>query len=201
MIKIDRCSWVKNQPDIYIEYHDEEWGVPVHDDRLLFAKLVLDGAQAGLSWLTILKKKQSYFEAFDNFDIKTVSEYEERKIQELMQNPGIIRNRLKIEAAVKNASAILEIQKEFGSFNSYLWGFTDNKTITNNFTDIGEVPVKTLLSEVISKDMKKRGMAFVGPTIIYAYMQAIGMVNDHTTNCFRHRELKNEKKPDNLRFL
>lgn len=187
-----RCVWVENQPDIYIKYHDEQWGVPVHDDRLLFAKLVLDGAQAGLSWLTILKKRESYFKAFDNFDIKTVAGYDERKILELMQIPGIVRNKLKIESAVKNAASIVKIQEEFGSFDSYLWGFTDNKTIQNNFVEISEVPAKTQLSERISKDMKNRGMNFVGPTIIYAYMQAIGMVNDHTLNCFRHKNLNNK---------
>jgi len=184
-----RCEWVKGQPEIYLKYHDEQWGVPVHDDRLLFAKLVLDGAQAGLSWLTILKKRENYFDAFDNFDIETVAGYDNEKVEELMQNPGIIRNRLKINSAVKNAIAIIEIQKEFGSFDTYLWDFIDNITIQNNFIDINEVPAKTSLSERISRDMKKRGMNFVGPTIIYAFMQAIGMVNDHTNDCFRNKEL------------
>ena len=184
-----RCEWVEGQPEIYLKYHDEQWGVPVHDDRLLYAKLVLDGAQAGLSWLTILKKRENYFNAFDNFDIKTVAGYGNEKVEELMQNPGIIRNRLKINSAVKNAIAIIEIQKEFGSFDTYLWDFIDNKTIQNNFIDISEVPAKTSLSEKISRDMKKRGMNFVGPTIIYAFMQAIGMVNDHTNDCFKNKEL------------
>lgn len=191
MKEIERCRWVHNQPDIYIKYHDEEWGVPVHDDRLLFAKLVLDGAQAGLSWLTILKKRDSYYKAFDDFDIKTVAGYNDAKINELMQNPGIVRNRLKITSAVKNARIIMGIQKEYGTFDSYLWGFTDNKIIQNNFSDISEIPAKTKLAENISKDMKKRGMSFIGPTIIYAYIQAIGMVNDHTTDCFRHKQLNN----------
>jgi len=184
-----RCEWVEGQPEIYLKYHDEQWGVPVHDDRLLYAKLVLDGAQAGLSWLTILKKRENYYDAFDNFDIETVAGYGNEKVEELARNPDIIRNRLKINSAVKNAIAILEIQKEFGSFDTYLWGFTDYKTLQNNFNDINEVPVKTSLSEKISRDMKKRGMNFVGPTIIYAFMQAIGMVNDHTNDCFRNKEL------------
>ncbi|MCK5757895.1 MAG: DNA-3-methyladenine glycosylase I [Clostridiales bacterium] len=184
-----RCEWVEGQPEIYLKYHDEQWGVPVHEDRLLYAKLVLDGAQAGLSWLTILKKRENYFDAFDNFNIETVAGYGNEKVEELMQNPGIIRNRLKINSAVKNAIAILEIQKEFGSFDTYLWDFIDNKTIQNNFIDIREVPAKTSLSEKISRDMKKRGMNFVGPTIIYAFMQAIGMVNDHTNDCFKNKEL------------
>ena len=186
---ITRCHWVKNQPNIYIKYHDEQWGVPVYDDRLLFAKLVLDGAQAGLSWLTILKKRENYFKAFDDFDIDKVAAYDEDKINELMQNPGIIRNKLKIKSAVQNAGVILKIQNEIGSFNEYLWGFTNNKTIHNEFKYAKEIPAKTYLSEKISHDMKKRGMNFVGPTIMYAYMQAIGMVNDHTIDCYRYREL------------
>lgn len=195
----ERCGWVKNQPEIYIKYHDEQWGVPVHDDRLLFAKLILDGAQAGLSWLTILKRRDGYYKAFDNFDIKTVASYDEDKIESLMKEPGIIRNRLKIVSAVKNARAVMRIQEEFGSFDSYLWEFTGCETIRNNFLNLEEIPAKTELSEKISRDMKKRGMNFVGPTIIYAFMQAIGMVNDHTTNCFRYKEVLNlsdEGDPD-----
>jgi len=184
-----RCEWVTGQPEIYIKYHDEQWGVPVHDDRLLYAKLILDGAQAGLSWLTILKKRENYFAAFDNFDIQTVAGYDDKKVEELMQNSGIVRNRLKIKSAIKNAVAILKIQQEFGSFNSYLWGFTEFKTLQNDLNNLSEMPVKTSLSEKISKDMKKRGMNFVGPTIIYAFMQAIGMVNDHTNECFKNKEL------------
>jgi DNA-3-methyladenine glycosylase I len=190
MDNIKRCKWVENQPAIYISYHDEEWGVPVHDDRLLFAKLVLDGAQAGLSWLTILKRREGYYKAFDNFQIEAVAGFDEQKINALMRDPGIIRNKQKIKSAVKNAAAVIEIQKEFGSFDSFLWGFTDYKTIHNCFGEEKEIPAKTELSEKISKELKKRGMSFVGPTIIYAYMQAIGMVNDHTIDCFRYKELK-----------
>ena len=186
---IKRCTWVENKPDIYIKYHDEQWGVPVHDDRLLFAKLVLDGAQAGLSWLTILKRRDGYYRAFDNFEIQTVAAYDEIKINSLMQDSGIIRNKLKIESAIKNAKAILRIQEEFGSFDKYLWGFIDFKPIQNRFKTENDLPAKTELSEKISKDMKKRGMNFVGPTIIYAFMQAIGMVKDHTIECFRYKEL------------
>lgn len=186
---ITRCHWVENQPDIYIKYHDEQWGEPVHDDRLLFAKLVLDGAQAGLSWLTILKKRENYFKAFNDFDIEKVAAYDDDKINELMQNSGIVRNKLKIKSAIKNAGVILKIQSEVGSFNEYLWGFVNNKTIHNEFKHASEIPAKTSLSEKISRDMKKRGMSFIGPTIIYAYMQAIGIVNDHTIDCYRYREL------------
>ncbi|MBN2558163.1 MAG: DNA-3-methyladenine glycosylase I [Clostridia bacterium] len=186
---VERCGWVAGQPDIYIEYHDKEWGVPVHDDRLLFQKLVLDGAQAGLSWLTILKKQQNYIRAFDGFDIGKVASYGDDKISGLLSDPGIVRNRLKIESAIKNARAVLRIRDEFGSFDNYLWGFVDFRTIQNNFESIREIPAKTKLSDRISADMKKRGMGFVGSTIIYAYIQAIGMVNDHTLNCFRHRML------------
>ncbi len=184
-----RCKWVEGQPEIYKKYHDEQWGVPVHDDRLLFAKLVLDGAQAGLSWLTILKRRDGYYKAFDNFHIKTVAAYNDEKIKSLMQDKGIIRNKLKIESAVKNAKVIIRIQEEYGSFDNYLWDFVNNKPIINTFRDMSELPAKTPLSEEISKDMKKRGMNFVGPTIIYAFMQAIGMVNDHTYDCFRYKIL------------
>lgn len=184
-----RCEWVEGQAQIYLDYHDKEWGVPVHDDRLLFAKLVLDGAQAGLSWLTILKKREAYYKAFDDFDIKKVAGYGERDIERLMNDPGIVRNRLKINSAVKNAKAVLAIQEEFGSFDMYLWNYVQHKPIVNKFKNISELPAKTPLSEKISKDLKKRGMNFVGPTIIYAFMQAIGMVNDHTTDCFRYNEL------------
>lgn len=188
-----RCEWVRNQPDIYIKYHDEQWGVPVHDDRLLFQKLVLDGAQAGLSWLTILKKREGYIEAFDDFDIEKVASYDEPKIAQLINNPAIIRNRLKIHSAVKNAKVFLDIQKEFGSFDSFLWNFTDGNTIHGNYRHIAEVPTKNNLSDSISKELKQRGMSFVGTTIIYAYLQAIGILNDHTTDCFRYHDLL--KKP------
>jgi len=190
-----RCAWVHDQPEIYVRYHDEQWGVPVHDDRLLFQKLVLDGAQAGLSWLTILKKRENYIEAFDGFHIETVASYDEKKINQLLSNPGIVRNRLKIRSAVKNAQVCIQIQKEFGSFDAYLWGFTNGKTINGNHRELSSVPVKNQLSDCISKDLKKRGMSFVGSTIIYAYLQAIGVINDHTTDCFRYSEIIESQDP------
>lgn len=188
-MEVSRCKWVENQPAIYIEYHDRQWGVPVHDDRLLFQKLVLDGAQAGLSWLTILKKREEYIRAFDGFDIEKVASYGEDKVVELMNNPGIVRNRLKILSAIKNARSVIGIQNQFGSFDKFLWGFTDGRTIHGNFRDIKEVPASSPLSDTISKEMKRRGMSFTGTTIIYAYLQAIGILNDHTTDCFRYHEL------------
>ena len=191
-MEVSRCKWVENQPAIYIEYHDRQWGVPVHDDRLLFQKLVLDGAQAGLSWLTILKKREEYIKAFDGFDIEKVASYGEDKVVELMNNPGIVRNRLKILSAIKNARAVIGIQNQFGSFDKFLWGFTDGRTIHGNFRDIKEVPASSPLSDTISKEMKRRGMSFTGTTIIYAYLQAIGILNDHTTDCFRYHELLEE---------
>ncbi len=184
-----RCAWVDENSDIYKKYHDEEWGVPVHDERLLFEFLILEGAQAGLSWLTILKRRENYRKAFDNFDVEKVAAYNKEKIAELLDNEGIIRNRLKVNAAVKNARAFIEIQKEYGSFNDYLWGFVNHKPIKNSFSHISELPASTPLSEKISKDLKKRGMSFVGPTIIYAMMQGIGMVNDHETGCFRYNQV------------
>ncbi|MCD5411110.1 MAG: DNA-3-methyladenine glycosylase I [Clostridiales bacterium] len=184
----NRCGWVGKE-GIYIKYHDEEWGVPVHDDKKLFEKLILDGAQAGLSWITILKKQENYREAFDGFDAKIIVNYDDIKIEELMQNSGIIRNRRKIESVVKNAHAFLEVQKEFGSFDKYLWQFVNYKTIKNRWENIKDVPSKTKESEKMSKDMKKRGFSFVGPTICYAFMQAIGMVNDHVVTCFRYEEV------------
>ncbi len=183
-----RCDWAGNDP-IMIEYHDKEWGVAVHDDRLLFEFLVLEGAQAGLSWSTILKKRESYRAAFDDFDIEKVADYGEDKIGQLLQDPGIIRNRLKIRSTISNARAVLSIRKEFGSFDSYIWGFVDGKTIWNSWRELKEIPAKTPEAEAMSKDLKKRGFTFVGPTICYAFMQAVGMVNDHITNCFRYREL------------
>lgn len=183
-----RCRWCGDDP-LYVAYHDEEWGVPLHDDHALFEALVLDGAQAGLSWITILRKRANYREAFDQFDPAKVAGYDEAKIVELLQNPGIVRNRLKLNSAVRNARAFLEIQDEFGSFDAYLWDFVDGKTIQNHWQTMAELPAKTPLSEQISKDLKKRGFNFVGPTIMYAMMQAIGMVNDHTTDCFRYHQL------------
>lgn len=183
-----RCAWVPEDNLLYQEYHDKEWGVPVHDDRLHFEFLILEGAQAGLSWLTILKRREAYRKAFDHFDPKKVAKYDQKKIEELLQNEGIIRNRLKVQSTVTNAQAFLEVQKEFGSFDAYIWSFVDGKPIQNKWKGRHEVPAVTPLAEKLSKDLIKRGFRFVGPTIIYAHMQAIGMVNDHTTDCFRHNE-------------
>lgn len=184
-----RCAWVPLDNPLYVQYHDEEWGVPVHDERLLFEFLVLEGAQAGLSWLTILKRRENYRAAFDNFNPQKIALYDEKKIAELMQNSGTIRNRLKIGGTVINARAFLEIQAKHGSFDSYIWNFVDGKPIVNKWKSIKEIPPKTPLSDTISKDLKKKGFKFVGSTIIYAHMQATGMVNDHTTDCFRYNEL------------
>ncbi len=184
-----RCAW-SNRTKIYQDYHDHEWGVPVHDDRKLFEALVLDGAQAGLSWETILNKRENYRKAFDYFDVVKVSRYGEEKIEALLQDAGIVRNRLKINSAVTNARAFLEIQKEFGSFDKFLWAFVEGKPIQNQWKSLAEVPARTELSDKISKELKKRGFKFVGSTILYAFMQAIGMVNDHTVDCFRYEALK-----------
>jgi len=184
-----RCSWVDPENKIYTEYHDKEWGVPVHDDQKLFEMLILEGAQAGLSWETVLKKRQNYRKAFDSFDPQKVARYDEAKQAELLQNEGIIRNRLKIRSAIQNAGVFLEIQKEFGSFDTYIWNFVDNKPVQNKFKSISELPAKTEFSDIISKDLKKRGMNFIGPTIIYAFMQAVGMVNDHEVSCFRYLQV------------
>jgi DNA-3-methyladenine glycosylase I len=183
-----RCEWAGNDP-LMQKYHDEEWGVPKHDERRLLEDLVLDGAQAGLSWLTILRKRENYRQAFDNFDPAKVAAYDETKIEELLGNAGIVRNRQKINSAIKNARAFLKVQEEFGSFDAYIWGYVGGKPIRNNRQTMSELPAKTELSETISKDLKKRGFSFVGPTIIYAFMQAVGMVNDHTADCFRYQEI------------
>jgi len=183
-----RCAWPKSELDI--AYHDAEWGVPVHDDRLLFEFLILEGAQAGLSWSTILKKRENYRAAFDNFDAGKIARYDEKKVAKLMANPGIVRNRLKIAATIGNAKAFLEAQKEFGSFDRYIWQFVGGKPIVNRRKSFGEVPARTRESDAMSKDLLKRGFKFVGSTICYALMQAVGMVNDHTIDCFRHRELR-----------
>ncbi len=183
-----RCEWCGTDP-LMVQYHDEEWGLPVHDDQLLFAKLILDGAQAGLSWSTILKKRENYWAAFDNFDAEKIAQYNDAKFEELMNNPGIIRNRLKIQSAIKNARGFLKIQAEFGSFSEYLWQFVDGKPIVNGWTSMSQLPAKTAESEAMSKALKKRGFNFVGPTICYAFMQAVGMVNDHTVDCFRFEEI------------
>ena len=191
MTKQERCVWCDENSQIYKDYHDKEWGVPIRDnDRLLFELLILEGAQAGLSWITILQRRENYHKTFDNFEIKKIANYDEKKISELINNKEIIRNKLKINSAVKNAKIALKIIEEFNSLGKYFWHWTDGNVIQNNFTNHSEIPTKTALSEEISKDLKKRGMSFVGPTIIYSFMQAIGMVNDHTTNCFRHKELK-----------
>jgi DNA-3-methyladenine glycosylase I len=187
--EVKRCGWVGLSDPLYLEYHDKEWGVPVHDDRVLFEFLVLEGAQAGLSWGTILKKRENFRQAFDGFDPRKVAGYERRKVRQLLGDPGIIRNRLKIEAAIKNAKAFLEVQKEYGSFDSYVWEFVGGKTKVNHWRTLREIPATTPESESMSKDLLKRGFRFVGPTICYAHMQATGMVNDHVTDCFRYKEL------------
>ena len=180
-----RCGWCTHDP-IYIQYHDKEWGRPVHDDRLLFEFLILEGAQAGLSWLTVFKKRDHYRKAFDNFDARKISRYDAKKIKQLLSNKGIIRNRLKIESTIRNAKAFLLLQKEFGSFDHYLWAFVDGKSEKSCYKYYKELPTKTAISDRISQDLKKRGFNFVGSTIIYAYMQAVGLVNDHTKDCFRY---------------
>ncbi len=184
-----RCDWV-SLDDIYIDYHDKEWGVPVYDDRLLFEMLILEGAQAGLNWLTILKKRQSYREAFDYFDAEKIANYDEKKRVELLSNPGIIRNKLKVNATIGNAQAFLKVVEEYGSFSQYIWQFVDGTPIQHHYNHIDEVPATSVESELMSKTLKKRGFKFVGATICYAYMQGIGMVNDHTTDCWRHEMVK-----------
>ncbi len=184
-----RCSWAGNT-ELYQAYHDQEWGVPVHDDRLLFEFLILEGAQAGLSWITILKKREAYRAAFDNFDAARIARYDAQKIEMLMQNAGIVRNRLKIQSTLLNAQKFLDVQKEFGGFDQFIWQFVDGKTMHNSWQQHADIPAKTAASDAMSKALQKRGFKFVGSTICYAYMQAVGMVNDHTKNCFRYAELK-----------
>jgi DNA-3-methyladenine glycosylase I len=188
--KIKRCSWPENSTELMMEYHDKEWGVPVHDDNHLFEVLVLDGAQAGLSWNTILNKRENYRKAFDNFDVQKVAKYNAKKVAQLLQNEGIVRNKLKINSATRNAKVFMQIQKEFGSFDSYIWGFVDKKPIDNKRKSMSDIPATTELSDAISSDLKKRGMNFVGSTIIYAIMQSMGLINDHETSCFRYKDLK-----------
>jgi DNA-3-methyladenine glycosylase I len=183
-----RCGWARNQ--LAIEYHDAEWGVPVHDDRRLFEFLILEGAQAGLSWDTILQKRENYRAAFDNFDATRIAAYDERKLNELMNNAGIVRNRLKIASAVQNAKAYLAVVKEFGSFDRYIWRFVGGKPIVNSWETLAEVPARTAVSDAMSKDLKKRGFNFVGSTIMYAFMQACGLVNDHLVSCFRYSDIQ-----------
>lgn len=185
-----RCSWAKN--DLAINYHDAEWGVPVHDDRRLFEFLILEGAQAGLSWDTILRKRESYRLAFDDFNAERIAFYDNSKLTDLMQNDEIVRNRLKIASAVQNAASFLKVAEEFGTFDRYIWQFVKGKPIVNRWRDLKEVPAKTLVSDQISKDLKKRGFSFVGSTIMYAFMQATGMVNDHLVSCFRYNEIQKE---------
>lgn len=182
-----RCSWAGNDP-LYISYHDEEWGVPVHDDRLLFEFLILEGAQAGLSWITILRKREAYRRAFCGFDPAVVAGFDEEKIAALLGDAGIVRNRLKIRAAVTNARAFLAVQREFGSFDSYIWGFVGGSPIRNNWSNLQELPASTQQSDAMSRDLKRRGFTFVGSTICYAFMQAVGMVDDHTSDCFRRQK-------------
>ncbi|MDV7187707.1 DNA-3-methyladenine glycosylase I [Lutibacter sp. TH_r2] len=187
-MKKNRCAWCGNDP-LYIEYHDVEWGVPVYNDAKLFEFLILETFQAGLSWITILKKRENFRKAFDNFDYKKIVNYREDKFNELINNAGIIRNKLKIRATISNAEAFIKVQKEFGTFSNYIWGFTSGKPIKNKAKTLDEVPATTKLSDKISKDLKKRGFKFVGSTVIYAHMQATGMVNDHVTDCFRYNEV------------
>ena len=189
-----RCLWAENGSPLYTAYHDEEWGVPQHDDAVLFEFLILEGAQAGLSWSTILNKRENYRNAFSGFDVRTVAKYDKAKIGKLMLDAGIVRNRLKIEATVANAGAFIEVQMEFGSFDAYIWQFVGGKPRRNDWTSPKEVPACTVESDAMSKDLKRRGFKFVGSTIMYAFMQATGMVNDHTTGCFRWKQLKGRGK-------
>ena len=183
-----RCSW-PSEDKLMIKYHDKEWGVPLHSDKKLFEFLILEGFQAGLSWRTILHKRENFRKAFDNFDFNKVAKYNKRKINSLLKDEGIIRNRLKIEGAITNAKAFLRVRKEFGTFNKYIWNFVNGKPIQNKFKTLSELPAKTKLSDKISEDLKKRGFKFVGSTIVYAHMQATGMVNDHVVSCFRYNEV------------
>ncbi|MDD3544157.1 MAG: DNA-3-methyladenine glycosylase I [Kiritimatiellae bacterium] len=189
-----RCAWC-GADALYVAYHDEEWGVPVHDDRLLFEFLVLEGAQAGLSWLTVLRKRQNYRKAFDAFDCARVSRYTGKDVTRLLADSGIIRNRLKIESAIKNAQGVLEIQAEYGSLDAYFWRYVDGAPKHNAWASIADLPAKSALSEMMSRDLKQRGFSFVGPTVCYSFMQAVGIVNDHTIGCFRHNEIRNLSRP------
>ncbi len=189
-----RCEWGNSNP-LYVKYHDTSWGVPLHDDRRLFEFLCLEGMQAGLSWLTILKKRENYRQAFDNWNAKKIAQYNARKKRELLANPGIIRNRLKIDAVIENARAFLAIQNEFGSFDAYIWGFVGGEPKVNAWKRLGEIPAQTAEAEAMSRDLKSHGLRFVGPTICYAFMQAVGMVNDHVVSCFRYRQLARPRTP------
>lgn len=185
----NRCAWCGDDP-LYIAYHDEEWGVPLHDDRRLFEMLTLEGAQAGLSWITVLRKRESYRKAFDNFNVRRVAAYSDDKVAELLENPGIIRNRAKIRSTINNAQRYLEVQKEFGSFDAFLWDHVDGKPVQNSYSGRGSLPATSEISDQLSKDLKKRGFGFVGSTIMYAYMQACGMVNDHLAECDWHKKTR-----------
>lgn len=185
----ERCDWCEDTFEQYVRYHDEEWGVPVHNDKTLFEFLILETAQAGLSWSTILKKREGYRQAFANFDVEKVAVFNEEKIRQLINNPAIVRNELKIRSAVNNARRFREIQQKYGSFNNYIWQFVDGKPIQNKWEHIGQIPTTTEISDQLSKDLKKRGFKFVGSTTMYAYMQAVGMVNDHLISCFRYSEI------------
>lgn len=186
----DRCSWCGTD-QTYIKYHDEEWGIPVYDDQKLFEFILLEGAQAGLSWITILKRREAYRKAFSNFKPEIVARFNNRKISSLLKNKEIIRNKLKISSAINNAKAFLKVKEKFGNFSDYQWRFVDGKPVQNKWNNINEIPAQTKISEAFSKDLKSRGFSFVGPTIVYAHMQAVGMVNDHITGCFRYKELLN----------
>ncbi|WP_032123066.1 DNA-3-methyladenine glycosylase I [Clostridium amazonitimonense] len=185
---MNRCPWC-GEDELYVRYHDEEWGTPVHDDKKHFEFLILESAQAGLSWITVLRKREGYRKAYDDFDHIRVAEYDDNKVNELLQNPGIIRNKRKIESSINNAKQFIKVQEEFGSFDNYIWSFVENKTIVNAWEDISQAPAKTELSDKISKDLKARGFKFLGSTIIYAYLQAVGIINDHLTSCFRYKEV------------
>jgi DNA-3-methyladenine glycosylase I len=191
---VTRCAW-PNDDERMIAYHDREWGVPVHDDRTHFEYIILDGAQAGLSWKTVLYKREGYRNAFADFDPRVVARYDDEKIQTLLQDPSIVRNRLKVAGAVKNARAFLDVQAEYGSFDAYIWQFVEGEPIQNTWKESRQIPAVSAQAQAMSKDLKARGFTFVGPTICYAYMQAAGMVNDHTTDCFRHAELHNAARP------
>jgi DNA-3-methyladenine glycosylase I len=186
---VERCSWVPDGDELYAAYHDEEWGVPERDDRALYELLTLEGAQAGLSWATILRKREGYRRAFEGFDPAVVAGFDEARVELLLQDPGIVRNRLKVASTVENARRVLEVQEELGSFSELLWGFVDGKPLVGGWKTIGELPAETPVSKAMSKELKRRGFRFVGPTVCYAFMQAAGLVNDHTTSCFRYREL------------
>jgi DNA-3-methyladenine glycosylase I len=184
-----RCEWCGSDP-LYVAYHDEEWGVPVHDDRVLFEYLTLEGAQAGLSWLTILKKRDNYRKAFDGFDYERVANYTDADVERLLGDAGIVRNRLKITSTIDNARAVIDVRAEFGSLDAYLWRFVDGVALQNQWATLADMPARTVISDAMSKGLKKRGFRFVGSTICYAFMQAVGMVNDHTTDCFRYEEVR-----------